>query len=201
MRRKKFFNKIKEIKENPTTETVLNLLKAGVFVSMVFIAPKAASTIARTMFNKYEEDLNEWEKFDKRKLRKVIKRMVDRKLLEMKKEGEDIMVKLTEKGEEKILKYNLEKLKINKPDYWDGKWRVVIFDIFETKRYLRDMLRRKMQQLGFFRLQNSVFVHPYPCKREIEFLRQVYNVNREVSIFTTGDIEEGEYLRKHFKLN
>lgn len=198
---KKFINKIREIKESPTSEMVLNLIKAGVFLSMMFIAPKAASTMAESFLKDKEKDFNKWERFDKVKLRRIVRKMVKRKLLEMKKEGEDIMVKLTEKGEEKILKYNLEKLKINKPDYWDGKWRVVIFDIFETKRYLRDMLRRKMQQLGFFRLQNSVFVHPYPCKREIEFLRQVYNVNREVSIFTTSDIEEGEYLRKHFKLN
>lgn len=185
--------------ENPTKEVILDLLKAGAVITAAFLFPKAAGTLGN-FFSKKEEH-EPWEKFNRRRLRQEVKRLVKRKLLSIEEKNNQSIVTLTENGKKEILKYNLKKLKIVKPEKWDGKWRVVIFDVNEKKHHLRDLLRKKMKILGFFPIQKSVFVHPYPCKKEIAFLRQIYKVGNEVSIFTAVDLEESEYLKRHYKLS
>lgn len=46
--------------------------------------------------------------------------------------------------------------------HWDGKWRILIFDIPEKLRRYRDFLRTELSSLGFYQLQKSVWVHPLP---------------------------------------
>jgi DNA-binding transcriptional regulator PaaX len=38
---------------------------------------------------------------------------------------------------------------LNKNKKWDGKWRVLIFDIPETRRFDRDNIRRALISIGF----------------------------------------------------
>ena len=60
-------------------------------------------------------------------------------------------------------------MKIRKPAKWDGKWRIVVFDIPENLRSIRQALREHLCRLQFYQLQKSVFVLPYECGDEIEF--------------------------------
>ncbi len=54
---------------------------------------------------------------------------------------------------------------------WDGYWRLVIFDISEKKRYLRNSLRRKLKELGFGMWQKSIYISPFDFEEDIyEFL-------------------------------
>lgn len=43
---------------------------------------------------------------------------------------------------------------------WDNKWRILIFDIEEKSRIIRDLLRKKLKELGFAQWQESVYVTP-----------------------------------------
>jgi DNA-binding transcriptional regulator PaaX len=61
-------------------------------------------------------------------------------------------------------------MKIKEQGQWDGRWRIVFFDIPEKRRKARDALRDKLRDLGFYELQKSVFVHPFPCRDEIDFV-------------------------------
>ncbi len=45
---------------------------------------------------------------------------------------------------------------------WDGRWRIVAFDIPETEASLRARLRRKLHEHRFGWLQNSVWISPDP---------------------------------------
>jgi len=56
--------------------------------------------------------------------------------------------KLTQKGEEQLLKNDIFSIKFFRPKKWDGKWRIVSFDIFEDQRWKRDVLRSYMS-IGF----------------------------------------------------
>ncbi len=72
-----------------------------------------------------------------------------------------ISVELTQRGIwESFLRGN-RKEKI--PKKWDGIWRVVVFDVPEVKKNIRDELRRGIRLYGFHQLQQSVWVYPYPC--------------------------------------
>ncbi len=54
---------------------------------------------------------------------------------------------------------------------WDGYWRLVIFDIDEKKKYLRDKLRAKLQELGFGMWQKSIYISPFDLAEDmVEFL-------------------------------
>ena len=55
---------------------------------------------------------------------------------------------------------------------WDKKWRMVIFDIPEAKRPARDQIRRLLKDLGFLKLQISVWVHPLPCLEQFRIIRE-----------------------------
>lgn len=184
--------------ENPTNEAVLNLLKAGVMMATVFLFPGASKGIKNLFFTKKEYE--PWQKYNKPRLKQAIKNLIKRKLLSIEDKNGEQIVTLTENGRQKILKYRLSKITIKKPEKWDRKWHVVIFDVGEEKHSLRDTLRRKMKTLGFFSLQKSVFVYPYPCEKEIAFLRQMYKIGNEVSVFTAINLEEDEFLCRYFKL-
>jgi len=70
---------------------------------------------------------------------------------------------LTKKGQLAVL---LTKADIKKPQSWDGKWRVVMFDIPEEVKEKRDQLRALIKRNNFFKFQASVHIHPYPFNRE-----------------------------------
>src|SRR3989344_2297817 len=53
------------------------------------------------------------------------------------------------------------KLELAKKWRWDGKWRILIFDVPEKIRGKRDFLRRELIDFGFYPLQKSVWVYPY----------------------------------------
>lgn len=143
----------------------------------------------------------EWKKIDEKKLRKEIQALYQSRLVELKenKDGTLEMV-LTNKGKLKVLKYHFEKMKIEKAKEWDEKWRVVIFDIPEKLRKGRDALRERLKALGFYELQKSVFVFPYECKDEIDFLIELFNLRKYVRYGVLESIDNDLHLRKIFNL-
>lgn len=77
---------------------------------------------------------------------------------------------------------------------WDKKWRIVIFDIEETSKQTRERFRRKLKELGFGMLQESVFISPYDIAKDFaEFIEKqdlsdsAYVL--EVSNIVIGDIK------------
>lgn len=64
----------------------------------------------------------------------------------------EIILKLTDEGKAATL------LMVEDNEQWDGKWRVVIFDIPEQKRLIRDLFRRNLKKWGFKHLQKSVWI-------------------------------------------
>lgn len=73
--------------------------------------------------------------------------------------------RLTSKGS-KRLKENIPIFKLA-TQLWDGRWRIVIFDIKEENRFLRDALRDKLLSLGFGKWQRSVYITPHDIEQEI----------------------------------
>jgi DNA-binding transcriptional regulator PaaX len=53
---------------------------------------------------------------------------------------------------------------------------LVIYDIPHSKKAARDALRRKLRELGFFEWQKSVFIYPYPCREQIDFIIEFFDI-------------------------
>ncbi len=68
-------------------------------------------------------------------------------------------LRITSSGRRKIKRDFL--LLVIQKKKWDGKWRLAVFDIKEKSRTLRNRFRKKLKELGFGMLQESVFISPY----------------------------------------
>lgn len=109
------------------------------------------------------------------------------------------MVKITKSGQKQILLFDLEKMSLKK-DRWDGKWRVIFFDIAELDRKKRNNLRKYLLKLGLYPMQESVYVGPYDYDKEIAYLREVLNVPHGVKMGLLEHLENSEDLKKIFDL-
>lgn len=105
--------------------------------------------------------------------------------------GKEKYIELTKKGRKHLSRLSLRKIKIKRPKKWDGKWRVVIFDVPEKQQYQRDVIRSKLKSLGFQRIQKSVYVYPFECTKEIEVISKRLYIERYVLILIS-EIIQGE---------
>jgi len=133
-------------------------------------------------------------------VRKAVTRLKDRGLIEFEKKDGMTFVRLTNKGHQQLLKYQLRETVIKKPKKWDKKWRVIIFDIKENRRFVRDGLRSELLNLGFVKLQNSVWVHPYNCEEIIIMLKSYFKIGKDVLYMTVDKIENDGWLKEEFRL-
>ena len=110
-------------------------------------------------------------------------------------------VKITDKGREVVEQIEFGEYVIEEPAFWDGKWRVLIFDISERRRRTRTQLRRLLDGAGFMRIQDSVWVHSYPCDEFISLVRaHLKSGVGEMRIFVAEALESDKSLREHFRL-
>lgn len=114
---------------------------------------------------------------------------------------EDGYYKLTANGESLLRRWELVDYKLNKPKRWDGKWRMIIFDIPEKKQKIRRQITSLFNQAGFRRLQDSVWVYPYDCEDIIGLLKTELGVGKEVLYVIADEIENDRHLRAEFSLN
>jgi hypothetical protein len=111
-----------------------------------------------------------------------------------------LKIVLKRRGRQIALRYKFNELRIKIPPRWDGKWRLVMFDIPHTKKRAREALRQKLKELGFYQLQKSVFIFPYECANEIDFISEVFEIRNHILLITTNDFEGAEKLKYRFGL-
>lgn len=197
------YGTMSELKSNPRSKEIIYLLGMGTLLAASVIMPGlgiAAGSIVRVK-RKYEWEQNqkEWQKFNIRFLRKNLRRLHHRKMVEVViKDGQEIL-KLTDKGQAKYLTLKLEDLTL-KSGNWDGKWRLVSYDISKMKRNHQDMFRRMLKQMNFLQLQKSVYLTPFKCKTEIEYLRNFLNLSNEVIYLEIAHLENEKYYKMYFGL-
>lgn len=172
---------------------VLLLLSGGLALSLTR-RPDAYFRIVKNI-------TKEWKKINERSLKESIRKLYQSKIIDY-KENNDGTVKLilTENGKKRALLYDLDKLKINKPPKWDGLWRMVIFDIPEDRKPARMALASKLKEIGFYPMQKSVFIHPYECKDEIDFIVELFDIAPCVRFLRVKDIDIELDLKNRFHL-
>lgn len=132
-------------------------------------------------------------------IRKTMKSLGRRGMVRIVMKQGEVRTYLTDKGEQELLKYQLQEKRL-RGGRWDKKWRIVIFDIAEKRRYARDRIRGDMKTFGFEKLQDSVWVYPYECEEVITLLKTRYKAGKELVYIVAGDIENDDHLRKAFNL-
>ncbi len=169
-------------------------LSAKVALKLVAITGLVVSSLALpNIAIAYGSIAREWKKYKRGDIGRIIKRFQKSELIAVREQNGQTVIEISEKGKAKLLKYDFDNLTLKKKR--DGKSRVVIFDIPNTKKASRDIFRRKIEGLGFIKLQESVFVSAYPCREEIEFIVNFLFIEKYVSLFQMGKIELGPELQ------
>ncbi len=182
--------------KKPRSEIVKDILNWLADAGIVCLAARSPYFVPNLV-----RDLKRWQKYKKKNLSSAFYRLKKEGCLVIEKKNHRTYIRLTEKGRKKAGWLQIDSLKIKKPKKWDGKWRLVFFDISQLKTLMRNLFREKLKELGFRPFQKSVWVCPYKCQDEIDLLRDFFGLNKkEVCLITTEYIEEDGFLRKIFKL-
>ena len=179
--------------KNATKQKILLLLSSGVVLSL--------SRSPKNYFKILKNLPSAWKEINKNRLYRIVREFYNDRLIDY-KEDKDGFVKiiLTKDGEKKALRFKIDEMEIKKPPKWDGEWRIVIFDIPDRFKKAREALRKKLKDLGFIKLQESVFVFPYECEDEINFITEVFLIRPFVRFMRVKSFTNEEQIRLKFGL-
>lgn len=136
------------------------------------------------------------------RIQQALTRLEHRGLIRITREGKKRDIHLTKQGEGTVDALYAGAYVIPMPVRWDGKWRLVMFDVPEKRKKVRDTLRMLLRNAGFIHFQDSAWVQPYPCDELVTLLRShLQSGIGEVRYVTMQFVDESDYaLRKHFNL-
>ena len=177
----------------PVVKKVLLLLYGG--------AALAVTRRPDAYFRITKEIVRQWRRINERSLRDAIRKLYQSKLVSchVQRDG-TVQLMLTEEGKRRVVQFHPESMRIQKPQQWDGLWRMVFFDIPESKKKGRDALSTLLKRLEFYPMQKSVFVHPFECKDEVNFVTEMFGLVPYVRFVRVKDIDIALDLKRRFAL-
>lgn len=134
-------------------------------------------------------------------MRRSLRHLQQRNLVEIKIRSGEPHIRLLPLPKEFWKRFDLERLTLKRQPKWDGAWRIVIFDIPEQHAQARRDLSRRIERIGAVRLQDSVFVYPFPWRDEIEFVSEIFQVGPYVRYIEAVSVDGTEKLQRYFGLS
>ena len=177
-----------EIRRTRINTAVVGTLAVAGVLAIGMVAPNVLGAMGKIgLIRPYQK---------KQSVKKSLTRLIEHGYVSLK----DGKVHLTPKGEKFAALLGEGKLAPKKPRRWDGKWRMLIFDIPERRKGLRQQVRATLISLGFKRLQDSVWVYPYDCEDLIVLLKIDFRIGKDLLYVIADKIEFDKLLRDHFRL-
>lgn len=125
-------------------------------------------------------------RFKKRNFANLVSRNLKTGNIEKIVKGNQVFFRLTSAGSESAYR-NYPLLAFRKKK-WDGLWRIVAFDIPQKKALLRDTLRKKLKELGFGMLQESIWVSPHDFVADLREFLEVRGLSEMVFVLEAKNI-------------
>lgn len=175
---------------------VLKIVAMGTFLAGAIVMPNLP--LALKPFLKREKEYEVWKRFNIPYLKRTLERLEKQKLVEFGEEAGMQIIKITANGKRKVLKFAIDELAVEKPKIWDGKWTLISYDIPEPLKDARKIFQEYLKAWGFYPLHESVFLHAWPCQKQIEFLREYLGIAKNVRIFKVSSIENDRHFRDFF---
>lgn len=109
---------------------------------------------------------------------------------------------LSPAGIHRLQQVIIDEVTIPRPAVWDGKWRLVAFDVPTSQSKQRKYFTAHLQRMDFHMLQKSMWVHPFPCFEQIEQVAGHYNLLRYCTLVEINRLDElsTKRLLRHFSL-
>lgn len=117
------------------------------------------------------------------------------------KNGE-VFLRLTSQGTKKVSR-DFPLLAVSHKS-WDGKWRLVMFDIPQKLKRARDQLRSKLKELGFGMLQKSMWISPHNFTQDLREFLTFHNLEEMALVLEAKNIagfSDKEIAEKVFHLS
>jgi len=183
------------VKASSRKEFIKNCILASVQVTGMLAVAVVAPNVLTTL-----DKLGLLPRDGKYAIKRSLGRLLDSGHIRFEsRDGKKFFV-LTDKGQARLLRLQTKHFQLPKPKYWDKKFRILIFDVQEQNRNKRDRFRVLLQQIGFKKIQQSVWAYPYDCEDTIQLLKTDLGVGKNVIYLVTGDIEGREKIAKMFGL-
>ena len=178
------------------TREILFIVTAGPIILASLFLPNAPQILKPLI--KWHKN---WGKIKRQRIYEAIRRLNRKRLIELTQRSDKLYIEITENGKRLIKNFDYDNIKLPSYKKWDKKWRLVIFDIPEKKNKERRAFSVKLKDLGLYPLQESVFIYPYNCRDEIDFVYSFLSIDRYVNycVVESLDKKEGD-LRKFFDL-
>ena len=178
-------------------EPVLKLIGAGLLLAGAIVAPSLPKALAPFF---QENEYEAWKRFNIPYLKRTLERLEKEKLVETGEENGVQVVKITKAGKIKVLRYALDELAVKKPKSWNGKWWLISYDLPKEFKTQRAILGSYLRAWGFYPLQESVYLHAYPCYSQISFLREYLGLGEYLRVFKVSAIENSQPFKDFFDI-
>ncbi|MCX6813370.1 MAG: CRISPR-associated endonuclease Cas2 [Candidatus Azambacteria bacterium] len=178
------------------TREILFMAAAGPLILSSLFLPNAAQILKPLI--KWRKN---WNKIDRYSIHNAIRRLNQKRLVELIEKNNQLYMEITNNGKKLIKNFDYNDLELPKFKKWDKKWHLVIFDIPEKKSKERRAFSKKLKDMGLYPIQESVFIYPYDCRNEIDFICEFLSISRFINycVVESLDKKEGD-LRKFFGL-
>jgi DNA-binding transcriptional regulator PaaX len=123
-------------------------------------------------------------------LKRSLKGLSDTGLIATHHSGQSDYARLTKDGKKKVHSISLDQDSTHVIPAWDGKWRIVLLDLPETRKDEREALRYLLKKAGFACLKNSVWISPFPYEHLFTNIKKDFGLTTEIMIFVTDNIDK-----------
>lgn len=120
-------------------------------------------------------------------VRGAILRMVQKNLLQVRKQGNKSYYSITEQGNRRVLD-GVKRVYAAPRPVWDGTWRILSYSFPEEKRELRNEIRKELTWTGFGMLSNSTWISPNPLEDQVMELIKTYKIEDNTILFSSSAV-------------
>ncbi len=173
------------------TKAILISLGTGTILVAAIVAPNALEILKPFLGEGRRKN------YKRERIRQALRTLQQRRLVEYIERGQKTYIRSTENGKKYVRQFEVDTLLFPQKE-WDRKWRMILFDIPEQKGSARRAFQKRLQSLGCFPLQKSVFVYPHACQDEIDFLASFWEVHPYVRYLETADLGKSEGTARRF---
>lgn len=142
------------------------------------------------------------EQYRKHNFYQLLSRSYKANFIEKIEKGGKIYIRITSEGK-KTIQRDFPMLSLQKRK-WDGRWRIIMFDVEEVNKKVRNRLRRKLRELGFGMLQKSVFISPHDLLKDFGEFAQASGIKDYLYLLETHKLivgNVGEFANRIWKLD
>lgn len=163
-------------RENNYSKKILKILAENKAISVPELAEKMAP-LGSNLAPKARYAIN-----------RTLRGLVESGLIESHFSGQNDYARLTPTGRKKATALKLESDTSLLPN-WDGKWRMVLLDLPESRKSERESLRYLLKKAGFVCLKNSAWISPFPFEHLFMNIKKDLGLTTEIMIMTTSELD------------